>query len=272
MKLTSENYFSTESQMRWLSVSQVKNFIGNGFKEACPGSAIAEIKGEYKRPMTDSLLLGQYVDCLLTEPEKYDDFCLNHPEMFSSRGATKGELKSNFQRGLQMVERVKRDDLCMKTLNGDKQTIMTGKLFGEEWKIKIDILGDKFITDVKTVESINKAYYDKELGRWVNFIQYHDYILQAGIYQEIVRQNIGKKLPFFIMAVSKEPVTDIGVFQIDDQSIEERLNEVEPFIPLISAYKSGKQEPPRCEHCDYCKDTKILSKPINFLEIGGVLD
>lgn len=272
MKLTKENYFSTESQMRWLSVSQVKQFIGTPFKEACPASAIAELKGEYKREVTDSLLMGSYVDMQLTEPEKYEQFCLEHPEMFSSRGATKGELKSNFQKCNAMVERVKRDDLCMKTLKGDKQAIFTGKLFGAEWKVKLDVLGDKYITDIKTVESINKGYYDKANGQWLNFVQYFDYIFQAGLYQEIVRQNIGKKLPFFIMAVSKESTPDIGVFQIDDQSMSERLAEIEPFIPLISAYKKGEVEPPRCEHCDYCKSTKKLSKPLSYLEIGGVLN
>lgn len=256
----------------YLSVSQFKDFVGSPFMEGCPARAMAELNGEYVRQKSDALLLGSYVDCMLTEPEKYDSFVAEHPEMFSSRGATKGELKSSFQSGVQMVNRVKRDPFAMKTLEGQKQVIMTGELFGAKWKVKLDVLGDNFITDLKTCKSITKSYYDKEKGRHVNFIEYYDYVLQAGIYQKIVEQNTGKKLPFFILAVSKEPTTDIEVLQIDNQSIDERLEGIENYVSLVQAYKSGEIEPMRCGHCDYCKDTKKLSKPINYLEIGGVLD
>ena len=272
MKLNAENYFSPKAMHEYLSVSQFKAFVGSPFKEGCPASAMAELKGEYVKPKSDALLLGSYVDCMLTEPEKYESFVSDHPEMFSSRGATKGELKSTFQRGIQMVERVKRDEFAMKTLNGKKQVIMTGDLYGAKWKIKLDVLGDKFITDLKTCESITKSYYDKTNSRWVSFVEYYDYVLQAGIYQKIVEQNIGKKLPFFLLAVSKEPTTDIEVIQIDNQSIEERLEGIENYVSLVRAYKNGEIEPSRCEHCDYCKETKILSKPINYLELGGVFD
>ena len=56
MKLTSENYFSLEMQMKFMGVSQFKAF------EECQAAALAEISGNYEREKTTSLLVGSYVD------------------------------------------------------------------------------------------------------------------------------------------------------------------------------------------------------------------
>ena len=272
MKLTNENYFSKEAMKEYLSVSQFKSFIGTGAFEGCPACAMAELNGEYTREISDAMLKGSYVDCMLTEPHKAEGFAKEHPEMFSTRGETKGQLKSTFTRCIQMVDRVKKDEMCMKFLDGEKQKILTGELFGAKWKIKVDALETKFITDLKTCESITKTYYSPVHGRYVNFIDYYDYVLQAGIYQRIVEQNIGKRLPFFILAVSSETVTDIGIYQIDNESIDERLKDLESQVSLVQAYKSGQIEPPRCEHCNYCKETKVITAPLNYLQLGGKLD
>ena len=55
-RLTADNYFSTEMSQRYFSVSQYKTFLD------CPARAMAEIRGEYKQPMTTALLVGSYVD------------------------------------------------------------------------------------------------------------------------------------------------------------------------------------------------------------------
>ena len=55
-KLTAANYYSKEANERYFSVSQYKNFLD------CPARAMAEIRGEYKQPMTTALLVGSYVD------------------------------------------------------------------------------------------------------------------------------------------------------------------------------------------------------------------
>ena len=50
--LTNENYFSTENQLKYMGVSQFKAF------EECEFGALAEIKGEYEREQTLSMLVG----------------------------------------------------------------------------------------------------------------------------------------------------------------------------------------------------------------------
>ena len=70
---------------------------------------------------------------------------------------------------------------------------MTGDIFGVPFKIKIDsYLPDK-IVDLKIMRDFEPIYVEGK-GR-VSFIEAWGYDIQAGVYQEIVRQNTGKQLP-----------------------------------------------------------------------------
>ena len=267
--LTQGNYHTTESNLIYCSKSQFLDFYG---VDGCEARAMARLKGGFEEPKSDALLIGSYVDCLLTEPEKVNEFIENHPEMISSRGTTKGLLKADYQRANQMVDRVKQDKTLMKALDGEHQVIMTGTLFGLPFKIKMDsYLPGKAIVDLKTVESLHKTYYTAN-GR-ASFVEYFDYILQAAIYQEVVYQNTGNRLPFYLACVSKEPIPDIALVYIDDETLENRLygNELTEGIAKeceqIRLLKSGEVEPMRCEHCAYCLPTKVIKKPIAYTDL-----
>lgn len=274
-ELTQENYYSLESNKLFCSKSQFWDFYGI---DGCEARAIARINGEYEDPKSDALLLGSLVDCLLTEPNKAEAFIAEHPEMISSRGATKGLLKSEFQRANPMVERVKKDKTMMKYLTGENQVIMKGNIFGLDFKIKMDVyIPHKAIVDLKTVESLKKGYYIPNQGR-VTFVERFGYVLQGAIYQEIVFQNTGERLPFILACVSKEPMPDIGLVWIDNDTLHSKIfgNELTDGIAKqceqISLLKSEEVEPIRCDHCSYCIPTKKLTKPIHYLELLGELD
>lgn len=268
--LNEENYFSPESAKMYCSASQYKSFFGCGLYEGCEYKALAEINGEYVREKSDALLLGSFVDCMLTEPEKLEQFYAEHPEMISSRGATKGELKSEFKLGQRMVERAMRDQFFMKTMNGEHQKIMTGEIGGLPFKIKMDVYNpDKFIVDLKTTQSIRKPQYNPRTGRKESFVLYMGYHTQGAIYQEIVRQNTGKTLPFFISAISSELEPDIEVIQIDNDFLAEELEVIKSNAEIIKMLKNGEAEPCRCNKCEWCRRNKVLTKPVNYLEIDG---
>jgi hypothetical protein len=273
LKLTSENYFGLDAAKAYCSVSQLKRFIGSGGKVGCEVQALAEINGEIDPPEpSKAMLLGSYVDCLLLEPEKKDTFTANHPEMFSSRGETKGQLKSDYTIADAMVKTAKADKVFMKALSGKKQQIMTGEIFGVPFKIKVDVLGDKKITDLKTCASITETQFNPVTGLRETFAEFYDYDLQGAIYQEIVRQNTGKKLPFFLACISKEKVPDHEVIWIDDESLEERLFNEQANIIHVGMLKRGEVEPKACGVCDYCRSRKKVKKAINWREIGGIFE
>lgn len=268
MKLNADTYFSLDAAKAYCSVSQLKRFIGSGGKMGCEVQALAEINGEIEPPEpSKAMLLGSYVDCLLLEPDKKDAFIAKHPEMFRKDG----ELYADYKIADEMLKIAKGDKEFMKALNGKKQEIMTGEIFGVPFRIKVDVLGENKITDLKTCASITGTEYNPVSGVRENFMELYDYDLQGAIYQEIVRQNTGKKLPFFLACISKEKVPDHEVIWIDDESLAERLFNEQANIIHVGMLKRGEVKPKACGFCDYCRSKKkITNKAINWRKIGVV--
>ena len=279
MQITEANYFSKEVRNKYLDVSTFKDFVGTPAKEGCESRALAALSGEYEEEKTTALLLGNLFDeMMLGTPESLIMFKADNPELFSSRGPTKGMLKSEFQIVNQMVDRCRQDSKFMKYLEGEHQKIMTGTLFGIDWRIKMDNYKEhKAIVDLKSTEDIRKSYYSSSSGRCNAFI-YYDYILQAAIYQEIVFQNTGERLPFYFNCVSKQKVTDLDVIFVDNQTLHDRIygndfypgiaNEVENIRLLMN----GDVGATSCNHCSYCLPKKKIERPIHFLELEGELN
>ena len=165
--LTPENYYSQEANMQYVSVSQYKDFNGTTGKLGCEAYAMAKLRGEVEEVSTTPLLVGSYVDAYFegTLPT----FSAQHPEIFSSRGKTAGELKAEYKQASAMIDRAeKRQKFFMQYMAGDKQVIMTGEINGIPVKIKIDSCDGKRITDLKTVKSVTETFYAKDLGQRLN--------------------------------------------------------------------------------------------------------
>ena len=45
------------------------------------------------------------------------------------------------------------------------------------------------------------------------------------------------------------------------------LNEIEMNMASVLMVKSGEVEPLRCEKCDYCKATKVLTGAISHMDL-----
>jgi len=250
--LNEENYYQDHS---YFSYSGYKRFW------SCEASALAEIRGETVQTVTEAMLIGSYVDAWIEGT--LDKFILDHPEIISSKGATKGQLKSSFKSANRLIERFQRDKLFMKYLQGEKQTILTGTISDIPVKGKLDILHSDRIVDFKTTKDFNLVWKD---GERLSFIEFWGYDIQGAIYQELVRQKTGKLLPFYIAVITKEPEPDIAVIHIPDDKLKTRLEEVKHFLPQFNAIVLGLAEPLRCEVCSYCKRTKVLTEAVEMDE------
>ncbi|KIL35842.1 hypothetical protein SD71_10615 [Cohnella kolymensis] len=248
MKLTNENYFSAEADRFYMSNSQYKGFL------ACEAQALAKLNGEYTEPQHDALLLGSYVHAAIESVTAQIDFIEKHPQMFSSRGATKGELKAEYRHADKMISTVLEDPLCAQMLEGEKEVIITAELFGVPWKAKIDVLAEDRIVDLKTVKSIRERYWHN--GAYVSFVEAYGYLTQMSVYQQLVRLHKGEALEPYIVAVSKEDEPDKAVIMFDESTLERELNLVSVNLPHIVRVKQGLEEPRRCEKCRYCRSTK----------------
>lgn len=270
--LNNENYFSDENNMKYCSVSQYKNFFGTPAKEGCEYRAMQELNGLYVPEKSDALLLGTYIDLALTEPHNLDKFKSETPELFSTRGATKGELLSKYKVADKMVESAKSDAKFMRYLEGEKQVVMTGTIFGVDFKIKIDnYIPHKAIIDLKSCEDMYKGYFDTDRRKYVSFIEYFDYLLQGAIYQEIVYQNTGERLPFYLACVSKEAVPNKEIIYLDDDSLKEKIygndfgdGGIANNLERLRLIKSGEITPAKCGHCEPCRMAKKITKPIDW--------
>ena len=141
---------------------------------------------------------------------------------------------------------------------------MTGEIEGVKVKIKVDSLHKDKIVDLKVMRDFQPVYVP-EIGRQPWFEGW-GYDLQGAVYQEIVRQNTGEKLPFYLAAATKEKVTDIDIVEIEQEALDFALERFNRDVEYFDAIKKGAVEPIRCEKCDYCKQTKVLKVPTSSNE------
>ena len=155
----------------------------------------------------------------------------------------------------------------MKYMAGEKQRIMTGEIGGAEWKIKMDSYIDGVaIVDLKVMASITDLKWVKDIG-YLDFVRYWGYDIQGAVYQEIVRQNTGKRLPFYIAAATKENEPDIRIIQITQNYLDEALQVVKANLPRVLRVKNGEASPDRCDVCDCCRHNRILTHPISINDL-----
>lgn len=253
MKLTPTNYFTPKANQEYFSVSQFKAFLD------CEASAMAQIRGEWERPMTKALLEGSYVDAHFAG--EMDNFLTAHNEVLNSRN---GQLKAEYTKARRAIEKAESDPFFMEFMTGEKQVIVTAELFGVPWKAKIDVLSDDKIVDLKYIKDTNKVYHR---GEWKTFVDAYGYDIQGYVYQKLVEQETGKKLPFYLAVITKEDPADIAVIEIPQKILNVCEGMVEHYVKRFGAIKRGEVEPVRCEKCAYCRETKKLKSVTNYEEL-----
>lgn len=263
MKLNKDNYYTLEADRHYMSVSQYKNFL------KCEAATMAKLKGEYAEPKTEALLFGSYVHSWLDGSMK--EFIEQNPDLFSSKGATKGQLKAQYKLADEMIEVLKNDPFIMMALDGEKEVIMTGELFELPWKIRMDVYNPNFgrFADLKTVKAIRDKYWHDDFG-YCSFVEAYGYVTQMAIYSEVESQNRGGDwLESFIVAVSKETPPDKAVITIDYDSLTNELEAVGGRMERIREVKLGNLEPSSCGKCEYCRRNKKITSVTHYLELIG---
>ncbi|MFK3657434.1 PD-(D/E)XK nuclease-like domain-containing protein [Pediococcus pentosaceus] len=271
-QLNKENYYdlSTESYM---SFSLYKRF------KKCEAESMAYLKGEI--PNVDetnpALLMGNYLHTYFESEEAHNEFIEdNSNELISSRGKSKGQLKSNYILADKMVKALERQNLFKGVYQGEKEVILTGKMFGMDWKVRIDCLhvpkdenDVAYFCDLKTSRNLHAKFWDSELRQWNPFVTAYGYDLQMAIYQEIIRQNYALKFAPFIFGVSKEDVPEVLGIEFKQEELDDALLDLEQRMPHIINLIKGKVDPKPCEKCDFCKSRQQIK---GFVDIDSLLD
>jgi hypothetical protein len=283
MKLNNKNYYGPAANKEFMSVSQFKSF------KKCEAAALAELKGEYERPKSKALLLGSFVDEMLTgtKKSKIDFIVENRSELFqkSSKISKYSDEElvvllndymldilnadnkpyAEIVQALETVEKIKKQPLMTQHFNSKHQTIMTGEIAGVPFKIKMDnYKPDMFIADMKYMASLRSPNLFEPM------VKYWGYDIQGAVYQEIVYQNTGKRLPFYLDIATKETPTHLAIAEIKQYDLDEALETVKALAPRYQAIKNGEIEPTRCGEydCNYCTETSIITEPIDSNYLG----
>lgn len=248
IEVNNSNYYTNTGHM---SVSQFKSML------KCQGGKIEEVE------KTTPLLVGSYVDSYIEGT--LEEFKKENPQIFSSRGNSKGELKTDFKIAEKVCEYLDNDEVAKKFLSGDKQTILTGVIEDVPFKIKMDsFIKDKAIVDLKVMRTIRKN------GSLYNFIGYWGYDIQLACYQEIVYQNYGKKLPCYIVVATKEDPIECRVINIPQHKLDLSLNFVKENIKELYEVYIGNKEPYYCGECANCIKNNRYNKIISMEELGDI--
>ena len=263
VKLTHENYFSAQASKDYMSRGQYK-----GFAYECEAKEMAKLEGRWAEESSLALEVGSYTHSWNQGTRR--DFISNHPNMFKKDGS----LKAEYLIADKMIATLEKDEFALYCLEGTKEVIVTAMMFGAEWKVMLDVQNNdrRRIVDLKTTRSITEKVWDEELRQKVSFVEAYKYCLQAAIYTEIERLAMGRDegdwSEFLIVAVSKEKSPDKAIINMTDhERLVKELAQVEVNMPRIIQVKAGEVEPIRCENCDYCRSTKVLSKTVHYSEL-----
>lgn len=206
---------------------------------------------------TDAMLIGSYCDAYVEGT--LDKFKENNPQIFSTRGNSKGELKADFKKAEEICRYIDNDEVLQQFLGGEKQQVFTGTIGGVPFKGKLDSYSKGIaINDLKVVRTVTDSF-----GNYMDFITRWQYDLQLSCYQELVFQNTGEKLPCYIVAITKENPINSVVVNIPQNRLDIALYQVESTIQRYWDIYNGKIEPAGCGVCNTCiskrKVTEIIS-------------
>lgn len=247
-KLNEDNYFSDEMNMKYTGSSQIKSFIN------CEARTLAELKGEWEEPTSDAMLVSSYIDEAISGT--LDIFKEQNPQIFTRTG----DLKAQYKIAEKVLEQINNDPFFLKYVSGEHQVIMTGEISNVPVKIKIDsYFKDKAIIDLKAMKDL-ELIWNNQTKQKESFIEAYDYILQAALYQEIVRQNTGKQLPFIIAVCTKQEYSERALLSIPQEELDMKLEFLKGYLPHLQELKEGKIKPIYCGKCNYCKSLAKCDK------------
>lgn len=248
MELNEENYFSNEARKFYTGSSEIKDFL------ECEACALAKLNGEFEEEKSKGMMVSSYIDEYFSGT--LEKFKAENPDIFTRQG----ELKADYKIADEVISQIENDEMFMKYLSGEHQVIMTGEISGVPVKIKIDSYHEgKAIVDLKCIANMDLIWNEKSHQK-ENFIDFYKYTIQAALYQEIVYQHTGKRLPFIIAVATKQKYSRKALLQISQEKLDLQLEFLRNYLPHLQKVKNGEIEPGSCDKCDYCISKQKVDK------------
>lgn len=253
MNLNLDNYYSVEANKEYMSVSQFKNF------KLCEAKAMYDLENDFQEEK-QAFLEGQLFEALVSGDAQL--FMAKHPEIISTRGATAGQIKSEFKKIINAAEKFNTQNFFRNIIDKcEKQMILTGEINGIKVKCALDLFDKETnsIYDIKCMKDF-KEQWNKEEKAYVPWYYHWGYVLQLAVYREIVRQNFGEPKEIGLIAATKEDIPDITANSFSSDLLDIELETFKNNIKRYDNIKKGIEIPLACNCCDYCKKIKNIEK------------
>lgn len=265
MILDRDNYYTPEADMEYMSCSQYQAFC------ECEAREMAILQGRWEPEEKEAFLVGNYFHTYFEGEEAHQQFCVENADKIYKK-QTKAQAAAGvfekyapYSMADKMIATAINDPVISSFLgmDGENEKILTGKIFGVPWRIRMDkyCRDSRLIVDYKTVANIWESKWNDDLRMRASFIDTYGYMFRAAVYSEIEKQAAGsdKDPQFIIIAISKQDYPDKEVLLLNHkQRYEYELEKVRDKLPMIMAVKEGRVRPTRCGRCDYCRATKTL--------------
>lgn len=259
MVLNRDNYHSPQVKRKYLSSSDVKQAIKCEF--AWKAYRTGHMQEDEDK---EAFKQGNLFEVMLSgTDEEIRLFQENNFDMFSSRGETKGELKSAYRSVMDCVESVQRQPFLMDIIrNSRKQVIMTGKILGLPFRVMCDLIyTDGSVYDLKCMKSFNREWSIRA-ETFVEWYEAWNYPVQLWIYKEIAEQN-GLTVPNVGLIAGSKQNADVQALRFGNdliaQAKADALYEIERMKDILNG-----AEPMRCESCKACVKSRIINA---FMEV-----
>lgn len=201
---------------------------------------------------TPSLIFGQAFHKMVLEPKDFFNEFEIMPELnrrtkegktayaeFVSKNADKTIITEDiFTEICQLSQAIDNNEFCRKLLSGKKEVpfFWVDELTGEQCKCRADCLTQindiNYIIDLKTTANADTNEFMKKS------IEY-GYHLQAAMYTEGIKANIGSECQFVFIAIEKEPPYSINILQCSDIYMKYGFDE---YRHLLGLYHECKEE------------------------------
>lgn len=270
-ELNSGNYYDHDQDYKYLSATYYNLFLRN------EAEAIARIKDNWQPSYQNEtpLLVGNYFHSYFESKEAHQAFIDSHPEIISTRGTTKGQLKRDYQVADEMIKTVESQPAITKLLNKakEREVIVTGSIGGADWKGKIDALdiNDGLFLDYKTNADFRKKHWVNDEdghGHWADFTEAFGYLNQLAIYRELLKQQYGKEFLPVIIAVTKTIPADVELLAFHSDELDNHLEEIKSNTPHIKALLNGELKPKFVDDgSEFSATHKVIAKPIFHEEL-----
>ena len=257
MDLTRDTYYTPAADQAYMSCSLYDMYM------ECEAAALAKEQGRYRPTPSRAFILGNYFHTFFESEEAHEEFCeKNAPELYTLSSLKPGkspQKRADVEQIDLMIDVVMKDELMRRFVEmpGENEAVMTGKIFGIPWRIRMDKMCAGLIIDYKTCANIWETTYDPRQQRRVTFVELYGYARRAAVYREIYKQNRGQCPAFLLLCVSKQdPPDKEAVLISNEQVLQYELSLVKERLPRIQRIRDGSIKPIRCGTCEYCRSTK----------------